>query len=47
MTRSTRGNLIPAFKAKVAQAAIKGDARLAELAKRLDVHPNQISGWKE
>jgi len=47
MTRRTRRNHSPAFKAKVALAAVKGDATLAELAKRFDVHPNQIATWKE
>ena len=47
MTRRTRRNHSPAFKAKVALAALKGEARLAELAKRFDVHANQISQWKE
>ena len=47
MTRRTVQNHSPAFKAKVALAALKGEATLAELAKRFDVHVNQISQWKE
>ncbi len=47
MSRRPRRNHSPAFKAKVALAAFKGEATLAELAKRYDVHANQISQWKE
>jgi transposase len=43
MSRRTRRNHSPAFKAKVALAAVKGDATLVELSKRFDVHPNQIA----
>ena len=46
MTRRPRRNHTPAFKAKVALAAIKGDRTLAELAEQFDVHPNQIISWK-
>ena len=45
MKRSRR-NHAPAFKAKVALAALKGDRTLAELAQQYDVHPNQIVQWK-
>ena len=45
--RRTRRNHAPGFKAKVAIAAIKGDKTLAELAEHFDVHPNQISEWKQ
>ena len=46
MTRRPRRNHSPAFKAKVALAAVKGERTLAELAQQFDVHPNQITSWK-
>ena len=46
MSRRPRRNHTPAFKAKVALAAIKGDRTLAQLAEQFDVHPNQITSWK-
>ncbi len=47
MSRRPRRNHTPAFKAKVALAAIKGDRTLAQLAEQFDVHANQITTWKE
>src|SRR5271156_1824488 len=46
MARRSRRNHSPAFKAKVAIAAVKGDMTIAELAKRFDLHPNLITQWK-
>ena len=46
MSRRPRRNHTPAFKAKVALAAIKGDRTLAQLAEQFDVHPNQITSCK-
>ena len=46
MSRRPRRNHSPAFKAKVALAALRGDKTLAELAQQFDIHPNQISDWR-
>ena len=46
MSKRPRRNHSPAFKAKVALAAVKGEKPLAELAQQFDVHPNQITTWK-
>ena len=47
MARRPRRNHSPAFKAKVALAAIKGEKTLIELAQDFDVHPNQIKQWRD
>ena len=44
--RRPRRNHSATFTAKVALAAVKGDHTLAQLAERIDVHPNQITQWK-
>ena len=44
--QTTARNHTPAFKAKVALAAVKGEMTLAQLADHFDVHPNQITTWK-
>jgi transposase-like protein len=46
MSRRARRNHTPAFKAKVALAAVKGDRTLSQLAEQFDVHPNQVTSWK-
>jgi transposase-like protein len=46
MSKRTRRNHSPAFRAKVALAAVKGDKTLSELAAQFDVHPTQITQWK-
>jgi transposase len=46
VSRRSRRNHTPTFKAKVALAAVRNDKTLAELAKQFDVHPNQIADWK-
>lgn len=47
MARRPRRNHSPAFKAKVALAALKGDKTMSELAPQFDLHPNQIKQWKD
>jgi transposase len=47
MTKRTRRNHSPAFKAKAALAAIKGERTIAQLADQLDIHVSQITAWKE
>ncbi len=46
MARRPRRNHSPAFKAKVALAAVKGEKTLAELAAQFDVHANAIKAWR-
>ena len=47
MKKRARRNHSPVFKAKVALAVIKGDRTLAQLSEQFDVHPNQITDWKD
>ena len=46
MSRVPRCTHSAAFKAKVALVAVRGNKSLAELAQQHDVHPNQITDWK-
>ena len=47
MTRRPRRNHTPVFKSKVALAAVRGEQTLGELAQQFDVHPNQITQWRD
>jgi transposase len=46
MSKRPRRNHAPAFKAKVALEALKGEQTIVELSQRYQVHPNQITDWK-
>jgi transposase-like protein len=46
MSRRSRRNHSPAFKVKVALAAIRGERTVSELAQQFDVHPNQVTQWR-
>jgi transposase len=45
--KTSRRKFTAAFKAQVAIEVLKERETLAELSKRLDVHPNMISKWKQ
>lgn len=47
MAKPSRRKHSPAFKAKVALAAVREDKTLSELAKQFDLHPNQITQWRK
>ena len=47
MTKRPRRNHGPAFKAKVALEALKGEKTLSELAQQIEVYANQIMQWKK
>ena len=41
-----RKKFTPAFKAKVALEAFKGEKTLTQISSEYGVHPNQVSQWK-
>lgn len=47
MSKKPRRKHSPAFKAKVALAALAGDKTLAQLTQEFEVHQNQIVDWKK
>ncbi|PKP67222.1 MAG: IS3 family transposase [Alphaproteobacteria bacterium HGW-Alphaproteobacteria-5] len=47
MTKQSRKQHSPAFKAKVALEAIREDATVAELAAKYQIHPTLIHTWKK
>jgi len=47
MSKRPRRNHAPAFKAKVALEALKGEQTIIELSQRYQVHPNQITERKK
>ena len=47
MSRRPSRNNSPAFKAKVALAAIKREKTRIERAQEFDVHANQIKQWRD
>jgi len=47
MSKRPRRNHAPAFKARLALDALKGNQTIVELSERYQVHPNQITDWKK
>lgn len=46
MSKRPRQNQSPAFKAKVALAAVNAEKTLAKLAQQYEVHPNLVNQWR-
>jgi transposase len=47
MDKKNKRKFTATFKVKVALDALKGQATIAELAKKYELHPNQIIDWKK
>ncbi|MGH2613000.1 MAG: transposase [Rhabdochlamydiaceae bacterium] len=47
MEKKTRRKFKPEFKAKVVLEALKERSTIEELARKYELHPNQINQWKK
>jgi transposase len=47
MEKQTRRKFTAEFKTKVVLEALKERSTIEQIAKKYEVHPNQISGWKK
>jgi transposase len=47
MSKTKRNRYSAEFKAKVAREALKEESTITEIATRFNIHPNQVSDWKQ